>query len=201
MEIVVIFLLAIGGYFLGSFPSAYIVARWLKGIDLRPTGDGRLGTSFTYKQVGFWAAALVLFADVSKGAIAVVAAREFSHTDAAMISTGLATILGHDWSIFMGLKGGKGAATTYGVLAAAMLPELLLALALGLIPYLLMRRSRPGLITIGIFGMVTLLSWRFGRSGLLITTPLILAIPMLLKHLTMPRYAANDVAVKDQKTP
>ncbi len=200
MEIMVILALAVGGYLLGSLPSAYFVARWLKGIDLRYKGDGRLGTSYTYRQVGFWAAALVLFADVSKGALAILAARQFADCDAAIVSTGLATILGHDWSIFQGFKGGKGAATTYGVLAAVMLPELLLVLALALIPYLLAHGHRPGLITFGIFLALTFLSWKFGRSGLMISTPLILALPMLLKHLTMPKYA-EEVVEKEKSKP
>lgn len=200
MEILIVMALAVGGYLLGSFPSAFLVARWLRGIDLRYRGDGRLGTSYTYKNVGFWAAALVLFADVSKGAIAILAAKQFAHTDAAIISTGLATILGHDWSIFLGFKGGKGAATTYGVLAAVMLPELLLVLALAMIPYLLAHGHRPGLITFGVFLALTFLSWKFGRSGVLVSTPLILALPMLLKHLTMPKYV-EEVVKQDKSSP
>lgn len=194
MEIIKVILLACGGYLLGSLPSAYLVARWLKHVDLRETGNGRLGTSYTYKNAGFWAAALVLVADVGKGAVAIVIARQFSQSQAAILVTGLAAILGHDWSIFMGMKGGKGAATTYGVLAAVMFPELLLALSLVLIPYLLLHRS--GLMTAIAFVMMSLFSWKFGRSGLIITTPIILAIPMVLKHLTMPRYDDDDALAK-----
>lgn len=197
MEMVKILLLAVTGYLLGSVPSAYLVARWLKGIDLRATANGRLGTSFTKANAGLWAAALVLVADVGKGAFAIIIARHFSELEAAILVTGLAAILGHDWSVFLRFKGGKGAATTYGVLAAVIFPEVLLALALGLIPYLLLRR--PGLMTMVVFALMSLLSWKSGRSGLLITTPMILLVPMLLKHLTMPRYDVADQAAAKRK--
>ncbi len=197
MEITKVVLLAVTGYMLGSLPSAFLVAKWLKGIDLRELGNGKLGASYTYETAGFWAAALVLVADVGKGALAIIIARHFSPSEPAILVTGLAAILGHDWSVFQGFKGGKGASTTYGVLAAVMFPELLLALALALVPYLLLRKS--GLMTAAVFIMMSLFSWKFGRSGLLITTPIILAIPMLLKHLTMPKYGIEEEAAAARK--
>ncbi len=190
MEIIVIVFLGMTGYLIGSLPSAYLVTRWVRGIDVRGLGNGKLGTSYTYRQAGFWAAALVLVADVGKGALAIIIARQFSDSEAAILVTGLATILGHDWSIFQGFKGGKGAATTYGVMSAVLFPELLLALALALVPYLLLRKS--GLVTAMVFIMMSIFSWKFGRSGILITTPIILAIPMVLKHLTMPKYQLKN---------
>ena len=63
--------LAIAAYLLGSFPTAYLLVRWRRGVDIRQLGSGNVGALNTYEQLGPWGAALVLATDAAKGVLAV----------------------------------------------------------------------------------------------------------------------------------
>jgi len=107
-------------YLLGSIPSAYYAVKWLKGIDLRTVGSGNLGYTNAGRVLGYgWAAPVLLF-DILKGTAAVLFVRWLLPGQEYMaIATGLAAILGHTWTIFLGFKGGgKGVAVSAGVFAA-----------------------------------------------------------------------------------
>jgi acyl phosphate:glycerol-3-phosphate acyltransferase len=109
-------LLTIFAYLLGSFPSAYVAAKIKKGIDIRRHGTGNVGATNTLLVVGPIFAILVYAIDLLKGLIPVLLARSIFGTDLSMGLAGLAAILGHDFSIFLGFSGGKGVATTTGVM-------------------------------------------------------------------------------------
>lgn len=107
-------------YILGSIPSAYYAVKWLKGVDLRTVGSGNLGYTNAGRVLGYgWAAPVLLF-DILKGALAVLLARWiFPGEEYFAIAAGLAAILGHTWTIFLGFKGGgKGVAVSAGVFSA-----------------------------------------------------------------------------------
>ncbi len=111
----------VSGYLFGSIPSAYIAARLVKGKDIRQMGGGNVGTLNTFKEIGRGAGIAVLLADVAKGAAAVVIARWLLDVPQQFVlAAGLAAIVGHNWSIFLKFTGGKGMATTIGVLATLM---------------------------------------------------------------------------------
>lgn len=106
-------------YLLGSVPFGYIVGKLFKKVDIREFGSGNIGTTNAFRILGPPLASLVLLGDVGKGILAVYLVR-FSNIDSSLILTiaGLAVICGHDWSLFLGFKGGKGIATTFGVVFA-----------------------------------------------------------------------------------
>lgn len=121
-------------YFLGSIPSAYIVARAFRGIDIRRYGSGNVGGANVWAQVSFWAFLLVGFADGAKGAIAVEIGRRLGLDPWALVAAGWAAMAGHNWSIFLRGAGGKGIATALGaliVLSPIMALALFLTLVLG----------------------------------------------------------------------
>ena len=95
-------------YVLGSVPWGFLVARLFHGVDVREQGSGRTGTSNVLRTSGLKSAALVLLLDLSKGALAVLLAREVSGTAVAMVVAGLLVLVGHNWSLFLGFKGGRG---------------------------------------------------------------------------------------------
>jgi glycerol-3-phosphate acyltransferase PlsY len=111
-------LAVLAGYLLGSFPSAYIAARLVKGQDIRDIGEGNMGTLNALRGVGLLPGILVFAADVFKGTGAILVAEQLGAGQVAVFVAGLAAIVGHTWSVFRGFKGGRGGATTYGVLAA-----------------------------------------------------------------------------------
>lgn len=110
-------------YLLGSIPTAYIFARFLKGIDIRKFGSGNVGATNASRVLGPAWAIVVLILDILKGLIAVTLLVNYFliHWNFSIILLrivmGLACICGHNWSIFLQFKGGKGVATTLGVLA------------------------------------------------------------------------------------
>lgn len=104
------------GYFLGAFPTGYIVGRLWKGIDIREYGSGRTGGANILRNVGAFPAAITVLGDLGKGVVAVLVARALWHNEAAAVVTALAALVGHNWSLFLGWHGGAGVTTTFGAL-------------------------------------------------------------------------------------
>lgn len=110
----VLWLLA--SYLLGSIPTSYLVARTFKGIDLREQGSRNLGATNLYRTLGWKYAVPVGLFDVLKGALPVVLLGPRVPGIALFpVYCGVAAIIGHVFSIFVGFKGGKGVATAAGV--------------------------------------------------------------------------------------
>lgn len=110
-------------YLIGSIPTAYIFAKALKGVDIRKFGSGNVGATNALRLLGKKAGIAVLFLDILKGFIAVVilsSILSFKVTNISnqmfLILLGIGSICGHNWTIFLNFKGGKGIATTFGVL-------------------------------------------------------------------------------------
>lgn len=117
------------GYILGSIPFAYIAGKLTRGIDLRQHGSGNLGATNVYRTLGAKVAAVVFILDTLKGALPVLAVRQYAvgaHLEPWAIAAGVAAIAGHAKPIFLLWKGGgKGVATAGGVfLALAPIPAL-----------------------------------------------------------------------------
>lgn len=112
-------LVIIGCYLLGSIPFGYIVGKLFKKVDIREFGSGNIGATNAFRILGPSLASLVLIGDIGKGILSIYLVR-FLNIDNLLILTiaGLAVICGHDWSLFLGFKGGKGIATTFGVVFA-----------------------------------------------------------------------------------
>jgi len=111
-----VFIAIISGYLLGSIPSAYIAGRLKKNIDIRDVGSKNMGAINVYHEVGLTAAILALLADMSKGIGAILLARWLGIPLVFELLTGLATVIGHAFPIFLKFRGGKGGATTVGIL-------------------------------------------------------------------------------------
>ncbi|MBP0020127.1 MAG: glycerol-3-phosphate 1-O-acyltransferase PlsY [Cyanobacteria bacterium SBLK] len=120
-------LFALVAYFLGSLPTGYLMAKSLKGIDIRECGSGSTGATNVLRTVGKEAAIAVLAIDILKGAIALLLVREFYLMTGGNILSlswqpwlitfaGILAILGHSKSIWLQFKGGKSVATSLGVL-------------------------------------------------------------------------------------
>ena len=103
-------------YLLGSIPFGVIIAKSIRKIDIRDYGSGNIGASNAFRILGPGLAIFVLLGDVLKGFLAIYLFQLFDISNLMIIVIGgLAVIAGHDWSVFLKFKGGKGIATTYGV--------------------------------------------------------------------------------------
>lgn len=111
------------GYLLGSIPSAYIAAQLKGKVDIRDVGSKNMGAMNVYYEVGLREAVLVLIADVGKGIGAILIARYLLGVSLPFqLLTGLATVIGHMFPVFLKFRGGKGGATAIGALLFLM-PE------------------------------------------------------------------------------
>ena len=110
-------------YIIGSIPTSFIAAKILKGIDIREYGSKNIGATNVYRTLGLLPALFVLAIDIGKGLIAVVFISQLSiiGTDSVVnqelikIIVGIFAIIGHNWTMFLSFKGGKGVATSAGV--------------------------------------------------------------------------------------
>lgn len=116
-------------YLLGSISFSILIAKWVKGIDIRNHGSGNAGATNTLRVLGKGPGAAVFLLDIAKGVLAVWLAKWIAGGDWAPVLCGLAAIAGHNWPVFFGFKGGKGIATTVGVMVTlAFIPSLIAGL-------------------------------------------------------------------------
>lgn len=109
------YLALVGCYLLGAIPFGLIVGKVTRGIDIRDYGSGNIGASNVLRTLGPGPAFAVFFLDTVKGLGAVALCRGLGLSDYGVVAGGLLSILGHSFSVFLGLKGGKGVATSLGM--------------------------------------------------------------------------------------
>jgi glycerol-3-phosphate acyltransferase PlsY len=145
-------LTALTGYLLGSIPTGFLVAK-ARGIDIRTVGSGNIGATNAFRILGKRAGIFVLLVDALKGwvAVQVVAPLVAQAIPGApevylRITAGIAVILGHNFTCWLRFKGGKGIATSAGVLVALVPWALLIILGIWIILFLLTRYVSVGSI-------------------------------------------------------
>ena len=124
-KIIKLLLGIIFSYLLGSIPMAYIFGKMTKGVDLRQHGSGNLGATNAFRILGRGTGTIVLILDILKGALAVICTKYFFNSGQLLLSansvlclSAIAVVCGHNWTVFLGFKGGKGIATSLGALIA-----------------------------------------------------------------------------------
>jgi len=128
-------------YLVGSIPTAYIFGRLLKGVDIRKHGSGNVGATNALRVLGKGPGITVLLIDIFKGFFSVFFIGNFTANASAyilpeevlLLLLGIACICGHNWTVFLQFKGGKGMATSLGVLIALALKVSALKLVLGIL--------------------------------------------------------------------
>jgi glycerol-3-phosphate acyltransferase PlsY len=175
-------LFLVASYLIGAIPTSYIIARVARGIDLREHGSGNLGATNAYRVLGWRAATPIFIFDIAKGWFP---AFFFPHWDRApaaewALAYGAAAIVGHVWSIYVGMRGGKGVATSAGVfLALAPVPVLV---ALGVWGALVLATGYVSLASVVAAAiMPALVYWRNG-VGPVFWLALVLATFVIFAH-------------------
>ncbi|MFI5347779.1 MAG: glycerol-3-phosphate 1-O-acyltransferase PlsY [Elusimicrobiota bacterium] len=108
-------------YLSGGIPTGYLVVKRFYGYDIRTRGSGNPGTANVYRNAGAKAGAITLAVDALKGFLPVMLCLHlFPGNVGLAIATGAATVIGHNWTIFLGFRGGKGVATSAGVFTALL---------------------------------------------------------------------------------
>ena len=174
-------------YLVGSIPWAYIFGRLLKGIDIRQFGSGNVGATNALRVLGRGPGIVVLVLDILKGVLTVVI---LGQTEILSIVFGLCCICGHNWTVFLKFKGGKGVATTLGVLLGLAIKISGLRLILGLLAITWFGVftfskiiSLSSVVTAIVFPVYTVLFKRFLKQpNVLICLSVILSILIILRH-------------------
>jgi glycerol-3-phosphate acyltransferase PlsY len=121
-------LLLVGGYLMGAIPTAYLLARWLRRVDIRQYGSGNVGGANQAKVGARWMAVFVVIFDIGKAMPAVWVAQLVGLDIPQQVAIAVAAVVGHNWPVFLRFSGGRGIATIMG--AALIVP-----LVNGLMPW------------------------------------------------------------------
>ena len=119
-------------YLLGAVPFGLLIARLVRRIDVREYGSGNTGASNVLRAAGVWPALAVLVLDTGKGVLAVVLAKVIDPSPSLEVAAALSVLIGHNWSVFLRFRGGKGSATGIGSFCAMSPLAGLIMLAVGL---------------------------------------------------------------------
>ncbi len=143
MDILGYFAAAVVAYLLGSIPTGYLVAR-ARGVDIRSVGSGNIGATNVFRFLGKPAGTFVLLVDALKGFVAcklipLVLGHEPSFLEYLSIFGGVFAVLGHNYTCWLHFKGGKGIATSAGVLVGWVPTALLATLGVWILSFLLGR--------------------------------------------------------------
>ena len=131
LDVILTIVAVVVGYLLGSVPTGYLIAR-SRGIDIQTFGSGNIGATNVLRAMGPFPALIVVLVDPLKGALAVLLAMLFQVGPWGVALAGLAAVLGNNFNAFLGLRGGKGIATTLGVFLVLAPITTLLASAVGI---------------------------------------------------------------------
>ena len=177
-------IIIITAYLLGNISTSYIVAKRLAGVDIRTQGSGNAGSTNVLRTLGKKAGALTFIGDVLKGLIAVLIARfiaygvNLDNTTCAYIAV-VAVVLGHNYPVFLGFKGGKGVATSLGSMLGMNPLVALLCLGFFIIIVAITKYVSLGsILGIGLSPVIMMLN--HNTKGVLVT--LFLTISVAITH-------------------
>jgi glycerol-3-phosphate acyltransferase PlsY len=175
MKDILIFLLA---FLIGSIPFGIIIAK-AKGVDLKKVGSGNIGATNVLRSIGKYPALLTLLGDVLKGTAAVALGRYFGSGPVFEGLVGFCAILGHNFSLFLGFRGGKGVATSFGVLSFYSPQTALFTFIIWLIVIMTTKYSSLGALIS--FGLLPLSIMFFDHKNKIIIAVLI-TILIFMRH-------------------
>ncbi len=175
----------LSAYLVGSFPTAYVLVKWLKRVDVRTVGSGNVGATNVARAAGFKAGLVVFILDALKGVVAVkvIAALGFPGERIGALLCGVAAVIGHIAPLWLRFRGGKGVATTMGVLISAMPGVSLICLLVWLAVFLFSR-----IVSIAsILSLATMPIVQWGRHS----QPREVALGALLALIVIAKHHAN----------
>jgi len=168
------------GYFIGTIPTGYLVAK-ARGVDIQRVGSGNIGATNVMRSLGVLPAIVVVLIDPLKGALAVLLPTLLGASTWGVALTALATVLGNNFNIMLRLRGGKGIATTMGVFFVINPLVTVLCVVLAVFTMLVSRYVSLGSM-VGLFAapLMLLASLSFPMPHLYLAV--VLAVLAILRH-------------------
>ncbi len=196
MEIIIVVCVVLSSYFIGSVSSAVIISKLMSGKDIREEGSGNAGATNMLRVHGKGAGALTLVCDILKGVIAILLSMLFdmwlksAAPDSIFIGNlayiaGFFAVIGHDFPIFFKFCGGKGVATSLGVVLMLNWKIGLIVLALALIIMIVSRYVSLGSITAAVSYPILVIGFMVGSEKwnvFYILSAVLMALVLILKH-------------------
>jgi glycerol-3-phosphate acyltransferase PlsY len=184
-------LLVLLGYIVGTLPTAYFFGRKIAGKDIRGLGDGNMGARNAYHEISHRIGIFVFFIDAAKGLLVILMDQLFDASQAVVLATGVAVVAGHNWPLFLHFRGGRGEATTIGVLYALMPLPMFIMTAPTIITLLIVKNVivASAVLFIGL----PLVCWWQGVSGLMVLYAIGLACLVGITHF-FNRHRVEDTA-------
>jgi glycerol-3-phosphate acyltransferase PlsY len=158
----------IAGYLLGSIPFGLLLTRIAGVGDIRAIGSGNIGATNVLRTGRKGLALATLLLDGGKGAVAVLLVKAFLGSDATLLAlvTGVAAVLGHNFPVWLRFKGGKGIATTFGLmLAAAPIIGVMVCLTWAAVAVIFRISSLAALVSLALAPLYAFLTGRFIEAG------------------------------------
>lgn len=157
-------IVVVASYLVGAIPTGYLAGRLLKGIDIRNYGSGKIGATNVLRVLGYRPFIAVMVADALKGYVPVLVTwyvfndGDIQAAHGLQVAAGIAAVLGHDYPVYIGFRGGRGVAVSFGVYAALALPLAVGLIAVGLFIVLAVRyMSVMSMITVPLGALILLL--------------------------------------------
>ena len=190
------------GYLLGSIPTAYIVARMRKGIDIRNVGSRNMGAANVMREIGTREGIFVGLIDIAKGAGTILIAQTLDISELWVFGAGFAALVGHNFPVFAGFRGGKGSATVIGIFLVVAPLSMLVTLVIVAIPFFTTRKFSAAIL-IGIalvvvgFVLLPLFIWLLEGSLMLVCYVLAIGIFMLVRNLSVIKQILTKGIIND----
>ena len=194
-------LLVVLSYLIGAVPTGLVLVRLLRGEDIRRHGSGNIGTVNVLRVAGPATAVTVLIVDILKGLIPVLLAVRLEAAPWVIVACALAAIAGHNWSVFLGFTGGKGIATSFGVLLGLSWPAAVVAAAVWVVAVAITRYASLGSLVA--VASVPFTLWRLQQPVEYVAFGIIAAVFAIYRHRgnIQRLVAGTELRITDRGTP
>lgn len=173
-------IIAVVGYLLGCIPSGLIVGKFFCNVDIRNYGSKNIGTTNMFRILGPKPAIVVLLADMAKGMLAVFFAQYLVGDTSSLLLGGIVSIVGHNYPVFLGFKGGRGVATGLGVICVLMPKVTLIVFSVWAVIVFITRYVSLGSVVAAT--LVPILAWYFEYPWLFCLFSLLAAAFIVIRH-------------------
>jgi len=168
------------GYLIGSIPFGVLTGK-IKGVDIRKVGSGNIGATNIYRNLGALPAIIVFILDLLKGSAAVWVALFIIPSPLIAVTSGIAAVIGHMYPVFIGFKGGKGSATSLGVLLG-IAPDLFVITMIYVAAAIAVTRYVSVTSITGVI-LVAILMFLFHKPVEYLIAAIIVAVLIIIRHI------------------
>lgn len=172
-------LLLVLSYLVGAIPFAFILTRWFLDIDIREEGSGNVGSTNVLRTAGRQIALASFTGDVLKGVLAAWLGMHFGGEVLAALCS-VAAVIGHCWPVYLGFRGGKGVATSAGIILYLFPQGVLISLVVFVIIVAISRYV--SLASISVAALLPFLMWVFHKPSAILVMGAIMAALVIFQH-------------------